>query len=216
MTVTQPSLYLAPLHNTPDPIRRVLIANRGEIALRVARTCALLGIESVAVYVEEDARSPHVAAATTAVALGPVVPADPTKTPPPYLDADLLIRKAIENDCDAIHPGYGYLSENPDFADAVCRAPFPPSADGAGPSKTLRFIGPSSASMREMGDKAASKSLLRARLGAEAPLVPGYDGADQDVQTLVREAKTAGFPILLKASAGGGGKGMRVVRDEQR
>ena len=168
---------------------KILIANRGEIACRVIRTCRRLGIRTVAVYSEADADAQHVRQADEAYLIGGPRPADS------YLRGDAVIAAAKEAGAEAIHPGYGFLSENADFADAVAAA-------------GLVFIGPSGASMRKMGSKAGAKELMAA---AGVPVVPGYTGEDQSPNTLAREAARIGFPLMIKAAHGGGGKGMRVV-----
>ena len=168
---------------------KILIANRGEIACRVIRTCRRLGIRTVAVYSEADADAQHVRQADEAYLIGGPRPADS------YLRGDAVIAAAREAGAEAIHPGYGFLSENADFADAVAAA-------------GLVFIGPSGASMRKMGSKAGAKELMAA---AGVPVVPGYTGEDQSPNTLAREAARIGFPWMIKAAHGGGGKGMRVV-----
>ncbi|WP_296942615.1 acetyl/propionyl/methylcrotonyl-CoA carboxylase subunit alpha [uncultured Massilia sp.] len=168
---------------------KILIANRGEIACRVAATARRLGIRTVAVYSEADAGAKHVAVCDEAILLGPAPARDS------YLRGDRIIEAARASGAQAIHPGYGFLSENAEFAE-VCAA--------AG----LVFIGPPAGSMRAMGSKSAAKQLME---GANVPLVPGYHGDDQDPQLIQREADRIGYPVLLKASAGGGGKGMRVV-----
>ena len=170
--------------------KRILIANRGEIACRVIRTCRRLGIETVVVYSEADATAQHVRQADVAYPIGGPRPADS------YLRGDAIIEVALRSGAEAIHPGYGFLSENPDFADAVVRA-------------GLVFIGPSGDSMRRMGSKAGAKDLMAAR---GVPVVPGYTGEDQDTTLLAREAERVGFPLMIKAAYGGGGKGMRIVR----
>ena len=170
--------------------KRILIANRGEIACRVIRTCRRLGIETVAVYSEADAGAQHVRQADRAFPIGGPRPADS------YLRGEAIIEAALQSGAQAIHPGYGFLSENADFADAVARA-------------GLVFIGPSGDSMRRMGSKAGAKELMAAR---GVPVVPGYTGEDQDPALLAREAARIGFPLMIKAAHGGGGKGMRVVR----
>ncbi|WP_300622367.1 biotin carboxylase N-terminal domain-containing protein [Dokdonella sp.] len=170
--------------------KRILIANRGEIACRVIRTCRRLGIEAVAVYSEADATAQHVRQADRAYPIGGPRPADS------YLRGDAIIAAALASGAEAIHPGYGFLSENADFADAVVRA-------------GLSFIGPSGDSMRRMGSKAGAKELMAAR---GVPVVPGYTGDDQDAALLAREAGRIGFPLMIKAAYGGGGKGMRIVR----
>ncbi|RXV68136.1 acetyl/propionyl/methylcrotonyl-CoA carboxylase subunit alpha [Burkholderia stabilis] len=168
---------------------KILIANRGEIACRVAATCKRLGIASVAVYSDADANAKHVAACDEAVHIGGSAAADS------YLRIERIIEAARATGAQAIHPGYGFLSENEDFAHA-CEA--------AG----IAFIGPPVDAIAAMGSKAAAKALMHA---AAVPLVPGYHGDDQDAAHLHREADEIGYPVLLKASAGGGGKGMRVV-----
>src|SRR5262247_1822158 len=169
--------------------RKILIANRGEIALRVMRSCRAMGIETVAVYSEADAHAPHVRFAGEAVHIG-AAPASES-----YLRIEKLIDAAERTGADAIHPGYGFLSENADFAEACA---------GAG----LVFVGPPASAIRAMGSKAAAKALMQ-RSGV--PLVPGYHGEAQDFSTLADAAQRIGYPVLLKASAGGGGRGMRVV-----
>ncbi len=168
---------------------RILIANRGEIACRVARTARRMGIRTVGVYSDADADSMHVAACDEARRLGPPSPRES------YLDGAAIIRAAKETGAQAIHPGYGFLSENAAFAEAVAAA-------------GLVFIGPPPAAIRAMGSKSESK-LIMGRAGV--PLVPGYHGKDQADALLAREADAMGFPVLIKASAGGGGKGMRIV-----
>ncbi len=170
---------------------KILIANRGEIALRVMRTCRALGIASVAVYSDADARSPHARFADEAARIG--VSASAAS----YLNIEKIIEAAKKTGAEAIHPGYGFLSENADFADACASA-------------GIVFIGPASDAIRKMGLKSAAR-----RLVAEAgvPIVPGYDGEDQSLETLRDGIFRAGLPVLIKASAGGGGRGMRVVRD---
>jgi 3-methylcrotonyl-CoA carboxylase alpha subunit len=168
---------------------KILIANRGEIACRVAATCKRLGIASVAVYSDADAKAKHVTMCDEAVHIGGAATADS------YLRIERIIDAANLTGAQAIHPGYGFLSENEDFAQA-CKA--------AG----IVFIGPPVAAIAAMGSKAAAKALMHA---AAVPLVPGYHGDDQDPALLQSEADAIGYPVLLKASAGGGGKGMRVV-----
>ena len=170
---------------------KILVANRGEIAVRVMRTARRLSIRSVAVYSEADARALHVECADEAWCIGPAPAAQS------YLRGEVIIEAARRSGAQAIHPGYGFLSENAAFA-AACAA--------AG----LTFIGPPVAAIRAMGSKSESKRLMSA---AGVPLVPGYHGAAQDPVTLVAAAAEIGYPVLVKASAGGGGKGMRIVRD---
>jgi 3-methylcrotonyl-CoA carboxylase alpha subunit len=168
---------------------KILIANRGEIACRVAATCRRLGVKSVAVFSDADANAKHVAACDEAVHIGEAAAAQS------YLRIERIIAAARATGAEAIHPGYGFLSENEDFARAC---------DEAG----IVFIGPPVEAIAAMGSKAAAKALMHA---AAVPLVPGYHGDDQDPALLQREADAMGYPVLLKASAGGGGKGMRVV-----
>ncbi len=168
---------------------KILIANRGEIACRVARTARRMGIRTVAVYSDADTDALHVAACDEAFRLGP---------PPPresYLDGDAILAIAKRSGASAIHPGYGFLSENEGFAAACARS-------------GVVFIGPPPAAIAAMGSKSAAKRIMEA---ARVPLVPGYHGDDQDAKLLAREAKTIGYPVLIKATAGGGGKGMKVV-----
>jgi len=169
--------------------RKILIANRGEIACRVMETARSLGIKTVAVYSDADAASKHVALADEAFRLGP----------PPVAESYLQIAKIIEiakaSGAEAVHPGYGFLSENPDFVDAL---------DAAG----IAFIGPSARAIRAMGLKDAAKALM---VEAGVPVVPGYHGDNQDPAFLKAEADKIGYPVLIKARAGGGGKGMRRV-----
>jgi 3-methylcrotonyl-CoA carboxylase alpha subunit len=170
--------------------KKILIANRGEIACRVIRTCRRLGIRTVAVYSEADADAQHVRLADEAWPIGGPRPQDS------YLRGDAILEVARNTGAEAIHPGYGFLSENADFADAV---------EAAG----IAFIGPKAASMRKMGSKAGAKELMQA---AGVPVVPGYTGSDQSPEVLAREAARIGFPLMIKAAHGGGGKGMRIVR----
>ncbi len=168
----------------------LLVANRGEIACRIMRTAKRLGLRTVAVYSDADRRALHVAAADVAVRLGPA-PARQS-----YLNQSALLAAAAETSAGAIHPGYGFLAENAEFAQA-CEA--------AG----LCFVGPPSPAIRAMGRKAEAKAIMA---GAGVPVLPGYEGERQDVETLSREACALGYPIMIKAQLGGGGKGMRLVR----
>ncbi|MCC6335653.1 MAG: acetyl/propionyl/methylcrotonyl-CoA carboxylase subunit alpha [Myxococcales bacterium] len=168
---------------------KILIANRGEIACRVAATARKLGVKTVAVYSDADAGAKHVAACDEAVRIGPAPAKDS------YLVMERLLAAARSSGAQAIHPGYGFLSENEDFADACVKA-------------GLVFIGPPASAISAMGLKSAAKTLMQK---AGVPLVPGYHGDDQDPALLAKEAARIGFPVLIKASAGGGGKGMRVV-----
>ena len=170
---------------------KILIANRGEIAIRIMRACRELGVKTVAVYSEADKNAQHVQFADEAVFIGNATPKES------YLNADVLIRAARDSQADAIHPGYGFLSENASFAAGV-------------ESTNLTFIGPSSDSIRAMGDKAESKILMKK---AGVPTVPGYEGLES-YEDFKKAAKEIGYPVLVKAAAGGGGKGMRVVNEE--
>ena len=168
---------------------KILIANRGEIACRVIRTARKLGVKTVAVCSDADARALHVALADEAVHIGPSPVAES------YLRGDVIIAAAKATGAEAIHPGYGFLSENPDFVDQVTAA-------------GLVFIGPSAASIRAMGLKDAAKRLMEK---AGVPVVPGYHGEAQEIVILASKAREIGYPVLIKARAGGGGKGMRRV-----
>ncbi len=178
------------------PIRRVLVANRGEIAVRVMRTCRERGIETVAVYSDVDRLAPHVQLADRAVAIGPAPAAQS------YLVIEKIIAACQASGADAVHPGYGFLSENEDFADACTAA-------------GITFIGPSADSMRRMGSKTEARKTVTA---AGTPVVPGDNGPEgngfPDATLALAAAKKIGFPVLIKAAAGGGGKGMRLVADE--
>ncbi len=171
---------------------KVLIANRGEIAIRIIRTCREMGIKTVAVYSEVDANSMHVQLADEAICIGPA-PSNES-----YLRVDRLISAAEITDVDAIHPGYGFLSENAQFAD-ICE------------SCNIRFIGPSAAAMNALHDKAASRDLAK-KAGVPAP--PGSPGVVQEEQEALAIAKKVGYPVLIKAVAGGGGRGMRVAHND--
>ncbi|RYH03049.1 acetyl/propionyl/methylcrotonyl-CoA carboxylase subunit alpha [Salipiger sp. IMCC34102] len=170
---------------------KILIANRGEIAARVITTARRMGIATVAVYSDADAGALHVEMADEAVRIGPAPVAES------YLLGDRIIDAALSTGAQAIHPGYGFLSENPDFVEAV---------EAAG----LTFIGPPASAIRAMGLKDAAKDLM---IEAGVPVVPGYQGADQDPDLMAAEADKIGYPVLIKARAGGGGKGMRLVED---
>ena len=170
---------------------KILVANRGEIACRVLRTARRLGIQTVAVYSDADAEAKHVAMADEAYRIGPA-PARES-----YLDADAILDAARRSGARAVHPGYGFLSENAAFAEACTKA-------------GVVFIGPSAAAIRAMGSKSAAKRLMGE---AGVPLVPGYHGEDQSPARLAKEAGKIGWPVLVKPTAGGGGKGMRAVND---
>ena len=168
-------------------LKRVLTANRGEIALRVIRACRELDIEAVAVYSQADESSLAAQLATHALCIGPAKAADS------YLNQDAILSAALASRCDAIHPGYGFLSENPDFADRCVQA-------------GLKYIGPSGDVIRKLGSKSAARTLAQ---NAGVPVVPGSDGALKNVRQAKALAEEVGYPVLLKASAGGGGRGMR-------
>tara|TARA_B100001287_G_scaffold36356_1_gene25785 strand:- start:6013 stop:7488 length:1476 start_codon:yes stop_codon:yes gene_type:complete len=173
-------------------INKILVANRGEIALRVMRTCKKLGISSVAIYSEADQYAPFVKFADEAVLVGP---------PPSiksYLNQDKIVNEALRLGVDAIHPGYGFLSENAEFASKVMNA-------------GIIFIGPSSEAIKVMGDKLSAKNAV---MQYDIPMVPGLNSAVTDVEEAKESAEKIGFPILIKASAGGGGKGMRIVENK--
>ncbi len=172
-------------------IRRVLIANRGEIAVRVQRACAELGLETVAVYSEADRDSLHVRMATQARCIGPAPSAES------YLKEDALLAVARETGCDAVHPGYGFLSERAGFAQAVIHA-------------GLVWVGPSPGAIESMGSKTRARELMTA---AGVPVVPGATAPAEDFASLAEHAARIGFPVMLKAAAGGGGKGMRLVEE---
>ncbi|HEY4649051.1 MAG TPA: biotin carboxylase N-terminal domain-containing protein, partial [Gemmatimonadales bacterium] len=170
-------------------MKRVLIANRGEIALRVIRACREEGLESVAVYSAADRKAAHVRAADHAVAIGPASPQES------YLSIERLLSAAQQSEADAVHPGYGFLAERAAFADAVTRS-------------GLVFIGPPADAIRAMGDKTEARRRMQA---AGVPIVPGLSAPIDDLESARAAAADIGFPIMVKAAAGGGGKGMRVV-----
>ncbi len=171
--------------------KKILIANRGEIAVRVIRACREMGLATVAVYSEADAGTMHTTLANEAMLIGPPAPTAS------YLNQERILQVALETGCDAVHPGFGFLSENADFAEAV---------QAAG----LTFIGPSGAAMRTMGSKIAARETMQA---AGVPVVPGYHAHDGDTpDDLAKAADEIGYPLMVKATAGGGGKGMRIVQ----
>ncbi|KAH0841183.1 hypothetical protein AYO21_06929 [Fonsecaea monophora] len=190
----RPNLYLAkPRTDKGRHIRRLLVANRGEIACRVVATAQALGIACIVVYTEEDRDSLHASVGQEAVCLGHASQGQQS----PYQDINLLIRTALDVSADAVHPGYGYLSENAGFARAIVAA-------------GLIWVGPSPESILALGDKREAKKFLLKNV-PEAPLIPGYNGSSQDEAILAAEAERIGYPILIKAAAGGGGRGMRIV-----
>jgi len=174
-------------------MKKILVANRGEIALRVMKTCRDMGISTVAVYSEADRGAPFVRYADEAVCIGP----PPSKDS--YLDIEKIVNVAQELKVEGIHPGYGFLSENPEFARRLAKT-------------TISLIGPSASSMEVMGSKLAAKEAVAKY---DIPMVPGTPGAVEDAEEATKVAKEIGFPVLIKASAGGGGKGMRIVEKEE-
>jgi len=179
---------------TSAVINRLLIANRGEIAIRVMRAAHELGIKTVAIYSKEDRFSLHRTKADESYLVGEGKgPIDA------YLDVDDIIRIALDTQCDAIHPGYGFLAENPEFAE---------KARSAG----IRFVGPTPETMRTLGNKVAARSLA---IAADVPVMPATDPLSRDEQQMLDQARAVGYPVMLKASWGGGGRGMRVVEKEE-
>jgi acetyl-CoA carboxylase, biotin carboxylase subunit len=174
-------------------IKKILVANRGEIAVRIIRAAKEMGIGTVAVFSNVDRQMPHTRLADESYSLGPPDPADS------YLNREKILAIAEKSNADAIHPGYGFLSENADFADEAIRA-------------GLIFIGPRPESIRMMGDKLFSKKMAAK---ADVPVVPGYDQPIRDLEEIIPVARKIGYPILIKATAGGGGKGMRIVSSEK-
>ncbi|KAH6894700.1 carbamoyl-phosphate synthase L chain, ATP binding domain-containing protein [Thelonectria olida] len=195
----RPPLFVAPLPIDPNTglpfIRKVLVANRGEIASRIIQTCRKLNIQSALIYVEEDQNSRHIVEADNALNVGSLN----QHLINPFLNIDLLVKTALDLGADAIHPGYGYLSENADFATSVAKA-------------GLIFIGPGPEAMSTLGDKRMSKKYLEEN-APDVPLIPGFSGSSVQIEHLEEAADKIGYPVMLKASAGGGGKGMRVVRE---
>lgn len=173
-------------------IKRLLIANRGEIAVRVIRSCRELGIEAVSVYSEADREALHVKMADRAICIGP------PEAKNSYLKADTLVSAAVASGCDAVHPGFGFLSENARFAEKVEKA-------------GLLFIGPRPETIAYLGDKVQAKRTARE---AGLPVIPGSEGSVEDADAALSFAEDVGFPVIIKAASGGGGKGMRIVRDK--
>ena len=172
--------------------KRVLIANRGEIAQRIMRACRELGIETVCVYSTADKDAPYLRDADEAICIGP----GPSKDS--YLNISRIISAAEITNADAIHPGYGFLSERADFSE-ICR------------ECKIEFIGPSPEAMGKLGDKVEAKRYARA---AKVPVFPGSEGEIEDLEEAVKVAEEIGYPVIIKASAGGGGRGMRICRNE--
>lgn len=177
---------------TQSPLNKLLIANRGEIALQIMRTAKAMGFATVAVHSDADADAEHVRVADEAVLIGGAAPGES------YLRIDRIIEAAQATGADAIHPGYGFLSENPDLPKACAKA-------------GIVFVGPSAQAIAQMGDKAKAKQVMEQ---AGVPCVPGYAGQDQSPEALLVEARRIGFPLMIKATAGGGGRGMRLVENE--
>jgi acetyl/propionyl-CoA carboxylase alpha subunit len=178
---------------TTRPIKRILIANRGEIARRIIRSCSALGIESVAVHTDPDRYAPHVREATHAVSLG---------APQAYLSIESIVKAARDSGADAVHPGYGFLSENPALPEALTAA-------------GIHFIGPTAQTIRGLGSKTAAKELARAASVVVSPtLLLGASGTAAAIEQIRTFATTIGFPLILKAAAGGGGRGMRIIRED--
>lgn len=173
--------------------QKILVANRGEIAVRIIRACRELGIATVAVYSEADRDALHVRLADEAYCIGPTPAKDS------YLNITNIMSVATLTECDAIHPGYGFLAENADFAE-ICE------------TCDIAFIGPSASAISRMGDKAAARETMK---NAGVPVIPGSDGLVQDVADAVRIARDIGYPVVIKATAGGGGRGIRIARDEE-
>ena len=186
-----PNATLPPTASPSPPFQKILIANRGEIALRVIRTCRALGIKTVAVHSTIDVRSPHVLAADEAVCLGPA------PTSESYLNIDAVCDAIIATGAQAVHPGYGFLSENADFARRITEM-------------GVTFVGPSPSAIVAMGDKITSKRIARE---ANVSVIPGYDGFVSSPDHAVEIAEEVGYPVMIKATAGGGGKGMRICRN---
>ena len=172
--------------------RRILVANRGEIALRILRACRELNTETVCVFSEADRGAHYLELADRSICIGGAAPRDS------YLKSDRIIAAAEISGADAIHPGYGFLAENAQFAEK-CRA------------SKIEFIGPSAESMRLLGDKASARAIAKK---AKVPTVPGSDGVIENDEEALKLAESIGFPVIIKASAGGGGRGMRIVREE--
>ncbi|MDR9852699.1 acetyl-CoA carboxylase biotin carboxylase subunit [Paenibacillus sp. VCA1] len=172
---------------------KILIANRGEIAVRIIRACRELGISTVAVYSEADKDALHVRLADEAYCIGPTLSKDS------YLNITNIMSVATSTECDAIHPGYGFLAENADFAE-ICE------------SCNITFIGPSADAINKMGDKSVAKQTMKA---AGVPVIPGSDGLVENIEEAVMIGRDIGYPLIIKATAGGGGKGIRIAEDEE-
>lgn len=175
------------------PFKKVLVANRGEVAVRIIRACHQLGIKTVAVHSTADFDALHVKLANEAVCIGPAAPAES------YLNINSIISAAAATGCEAVHPGYGFLSENARFAEICSKC-------------NITFIGPTPRNMELMGDKAQARRMAKKN---DVPIIPGSDVAGTDAQLALKEAEALGFPVLIKATAGGGGRGMKVVNEPE-
>ena len=173
-------------------IKKVLVANRGEIAVRIVRACAEMGIKSVAIYTDADRHALHVKKADEAYNVGP----DPVGG---YLNAHRIVNLAVAAGCDALHPGYGFLSENPQLAEICWR-------------RDVTYIGPSPSAIRSMGDKVEARLAMK---NAGIPVIPGSDGSLKNLAEAVKLAKKIGYPVMLKATSGGGGRGIRRCGSEE-
>jgi geranyl-CoA carboxylase alpha subunit len=176
-------------NSPPRPFRTVLIANRGEIAVRIMKSARKLGYRTVAIFSEADSSALHVKVADVAIAIGGNAPADS------YLSIEKILEACTKSGADAVHPGYGFLSENADFAQACSE-------------KGVVFIGPSARAIHLMGNKSRSKDLM---ITAGVPCIPGYQGAQQEQSFLIAKSKEIGFPLMIKSAAGGGGRGLRLA-----
>ena len=188
----QPAVSMARRFLSAKPFDKVLIANRGEIAQRVMRTCNAMGIDTVAIYSTADAHAPFVAQADEKVCIGPASSAES------YLNSDAVLKAIRDTGAQAVHPGYGFMSENAAFSKEVT-------------DMGVAWLGPSPNAVKDMGDKLTSKQLAEK---AGVNIIPGYDGPLRDIEHALEVANMIGYPILLKAASGGGGKGMRVCRSD--
>ena len=203
---TEESIYQDFHHRQMIPFKKILIANRGEIARRIIKTCKKLNVRTVAVYSTADSKSPHVQEADEAICVGP------TASSESYLRVDNICEAILQSGADAVHPGYGFLSENAEFASHVEKLQVPSGEDGSG-THNVTFIGPKSDAIIAMGDKITSKQIAQ---DANVNVIPGYDGFVTSPDHAVEVANSIGYPIMIKATSGGGGKGMRICyNDEQ-
>lgn len=203
---TEESIYQDFHQQKPLPFKKILIANRGEIARRIIKTCKKLNIRTVAVYSTADSKSPHVQEADEAICVGP------TASSESYLQVDNICKAILQSGADAVHPGYGFLSENAEFASRVEKLQVTSGEDGSG-THNVKFIGPKSDAIIAMGDKITSKQIAQ---DANVNIIPGFDGFVTSPDHAVEVANSIGYPIMIKATSGGGGKGMRICyNDEQ-